>query len=141
MHSNVKMLPLPLSSNKGLWEDKKVHQKFSQMQTADNKCIQLETFVNSQYFTQMHTTNVHLSLKPESQLHLHFDSDLSVKVHLFLQYRSCHKVDWWFIMVLSLSPFASNSLQFEDNLLWLQAIKTSFSAYSSSLTLFPLLQI
>ncbi len=77
----------------------------------------------------------------ESQLHLHFDSDLSVKVHLFLQYRSCHKVDWWFIMVLSLSPFASNSLQFEGNLLWLQAIKSSFSAYSSSLTLFPLLQI
>lgn len=84
MHSNVKMLPLPLSSkNKGLWEDKKVHKKFSQMQTADNKRMQLESL----YFTQMHTTNVHLSLKTESHLHLHFDSDISVKVHLYLQYR------------------------------------------------------
>ncbi len=86
----------------------------------------------------MHTTTLHLSLKTESHLYLHFDSDISVKAHLYLQYVSCHKVDWCFIMVLSLSLFASNFLQFEVHLLWLQAIKASSSAYSSSLTLFPL---
>ncbi len=63
-----------------------MHQKLSQMQTADKKSMQLKSIVNSQYFTQMHTTNVHLSLKKESQLHLHFDSDITVKVHLYLQY-------------------------------------------------------